>query len=1053
MERSLSTKEVLDVFKTRCSPTSFGYCDKWIHDTNIVGYMSTWLPGLSTTRLHLVLSKDVVLKLCFEAETSEPNKFGWYRHKVTIQKKRYTFFYVSSDTTTRPVIFDDHQEWLEAAETNTIRRSGRAKPTKRRNEESPGLREGTLNTSKQARNTSTPPAIKSTATQQHGQPPQIGDSPTEMQTSPPHDNTNQVLVGAIQHPELATDEIGHDHPQSLLIGFSVFESEMIQGLLQQMESAYFDEPRNRRLFAGKCDSPGSSKRNLERWIETLERAISNVEALPNVVNKGDIFPLNQEQQQRVLLKATYLQLSYKIALLDMPHGRTWLNCISEAISKMEQIYGEKVKKHPKTIARFHRYFRENDSFPHPNYHVHIGKEPSPVLFVHIPEAKVKFECWAKENLSTLTTESALMYLRTTLLPDMHTMIVQECMDTNATPVSYEAFLASMKLSTILQSTAWRCIAAAGFVFKEHTKTYFTDRHENAENVAHRAAFVKKYFKWEELSYRWVQLPTEDAIKLENEGNAGKEKLLPNSFVFEYTDVTTGKQMREYHVDAFPSEFERYIKPENTIHNGNLSHRFPSDRKPVILIGQDESIYKQFSFSSKAWYTKDGATKMLPKDDGHGMMISTFVSRSWGFLMNGNPLLAASLFRINELRLHATHIKYVSTEAAVNLNGHTAKTPITNAQPFTRFFEYGADKEGYWNYEYMALQLEDIVDCLVVMFPAHDFVFLFDQSSGHGKQQSDGLNALNMNNDWGGAVPSMRDTQIIDQACLGPYNHDDKLRVGDVQHLVYQENDRGPAAKKGHRLNDAQRVASKNTHRTGRKKKRNLTKKELMAKLVRVMGPGMQRSFQSKNAGELQDLCKRSNIATVIEDDVIEEGWMNAAKGLFQVLWERGWIDPNNMIKYVKTTRDAWLEADKKTVKEAYQADYKKYSMVHLMSECSDFKNEKSAMEKLAEDLSERHRCRIEILVSTKYHCEMAGEGIEYGWGYSKKVFRAFSLNEKKDKAAFLRCLTASLKKTTPEIMRKMYVSKGTSLYARVLVIRSKFQQQRLCSCGPLVCRN
>ena len=60
--------------------------------------------------------------------------------------------------------------------------------------------------------------MKSTAAQQHGQPPQIGDSPTEMQTSPPHDNTNQVLVGAIQHPELATDKIGHDHPQSLPIG-------------------------------------------------------------------------------------------------------------------------------------------------------------------------------------------------------------------------------------------------------------------------------------------------------------------------------------------------------------------------------------------------------------------------------------------------------------------------------------------------------------------------------------------------------------------------------------------------------------------------------------------------------------------------------------------------------------------------------------------------------------------------------------------------------------------------------------------------------------------
>ena len=209
--------------------------------------------------LNSLLSRDIVLKPIFKNEVSEPNKFGWYRHKITINKQRYTFLYISSDTTTRPVMLDDHQEWLEAAAENVIRRSGRVKPTKRRNEESPGLREGTLNTSKQARNTTTPPAIKSTATQQHRQSPQIRDSSTAMETSPPHDDTNQVLVAAIQHPKLATDEIGHDPPQSLPIGFSVFESEMIQGLSQQMESAYFDEPRNCRLFAGKCDSPGSAK--------------------------------------------------------------------------------------------------------------------------------------------------------------------------------------------------------------------------------------------------------------------------------------------------------------------------------------------------------------------------------------------------------------------------------------------------------------------------------------------------------------------------------------------------------------------------------------------------------------------------------------------------------------------------------------------------------------------------------------------------------------------------------------------------------------------------
>jgi len=38
---------------------------------------------------------------------------------------------------------------------------------------------------------------------------------------------------------------------------------------------------------------------------------------------------------------------------------------------------------------------------------------------------------------------------------------------------------------------------------------------------------------------------------------------------------------------------------------------------------------------------------------------------------------------------------------------------------------------------MAIQLEDLVDCLAVLFPLFDFVFLFDQSSGHTKNKKMG----------------------------------------------------------------------------------------------------------------------------------------------------------------------------------------------------------------------------------------------------------------------------------------------------------------------------
>jgi hypothetical protein len=41
---------------------------------------------------------------------------------------------------------------------------------------------------------------------------------------------------------------------------------------------------------------------------------------------------------------------------------------------------------------------------------------------------------------------------------------------------------------------------------------------------------------------------------------------------------------------------------------------------------------------------------------------------------------------------------------------------------------------------MVLQLEDVVDCLIVLHPEIDYLFLFDHSYGHGHQRKDGLNA-------------------------------------------------------------------------------------------------------------------------------------------------------------------------------------------------------------------------------------------------------------------------------------------------------------------------
>ena len=44
---------------------------------------------------------------------------------------------------------------------------------------------------------------------------------------------------------------------------------------------------------------------------------------------------------------------------------------------------------------------------------------------------------------------------------------------------------------------------------------------------------------------------------------------------------------------------------------------------------------------------------------------------------------------------------------------------------------------------------------------------------------------------------------------------------------------------------------------------------------------------------------------------------------------------------------------------------------------------------------------VSVIISPKFHAEMAGEGIEYSWGVSKCVYRGMPLaDSKKGKASF-----------------------------------------------------
>ena len=118
-------------------------------------------------------------------------------------------------------------------------------------------------------------------------------------------------------------------------------------------------------------------------------------------------------------------------------------------------------------------------------------------------------------------------------------------------------------------------------------------------------------------------------------------------------------------------------------------------KPLILIGQDECIFKKYLFTNSQWALPGGQTAIIPKDNGHGMMISAFVSHEFGYSIN---LTSAQLDQVNDF---CKHKDYVDEDAAIEIN-NTKRKPKLTKSPFIRQFQYGMNNDGYLNYSTMVL---------------------------------------------------------------------------------------------------------------------------------------------------------------------------------------------------------------------------------------------------------------------------------------------------------------------------------------------------------------
>ena len=327
---------------------------------------------------------------------------------------------------------------------------------------------------------------------------------------------------------------------------------------------------------------------------------------------------------------------------------------------------------------------------------------------------------------------------------------------------------------------------------------------------------------------------------------------------------------------------------------------------------------------------------------------------------------------------------------------------------------------------MVIQLEDCIDVMDALFSRkadgsdlqmhmnfvpnttvenslvreYDYCMLFDHSCGHDRLRPDGLSVIGLTRGPSATARLMRDSKIVKkEGYLGPYSHPNVLQVGDVQRMVFSDDDEGPVEwSERERQNkydviEGFKMVEKNVDELCR----DLEEKNVDSKGVKA---------------KLKERCKSCGIATEKQVPKLKtKGYVGKAKGVFQILWETGWIDPSNKGKY---SMDGPMD-------ESTEKRLDEYSLNFLIRQREDFMHEKTLLQHNREALG----CIIDR--SPKCTPEIAGDGIEFDWAMSKLWYRKISIVEKKGKDKFVACVRKALSKDVVTIERTRHFSRRARL--------------------------
>jgi hypothetical protein len=544
--------------------------------------------------------------------------------------------------------------------------------------------------------------------------------------------------------------------------------------------SYWESPEAKKLFLGSVNDERNVVELLEEErVERLQQVNRTVDGWKDIVDKHGIDNLCSDYDIFIIRqRCSILCLAYIYALEEMNSARWMDDCCTQAIIDSSKM-GIEAATHKQAVAGWNILLRSNNElFPLPNPRIHKEKNPLPELLEYFQdEIMYPWVEYCIQNLADLTVELARNELVTKIIPNASAGIDNE--NANEKQIQ-ESLLEDYLECPISISTTWRWLRRLGFSYDTRKKSFFVDGHERQDVVSRRNEFCVDYLsKLEPKTHRWIQV-TKETVET---WLAEKKMSDDDTRGYHYTS-TDNVEMVEYHVDDCDLLFDLAEDMGFGAFGGNLSVRKPPDAKPLMIFGQDESVFNQFLLSNQQWVGPQGQRPLLPKTDGISFMVSALQSRETGF---GVHISEIQFDEINEARRGRN---YVDVDAAIAIHGQATKKDLKHS-PFVVYFELGANNEGYWTYNHMAIQFEDCVDCLKVIYPHFDFAFLFDHSQGHAKKLTNGLDAYNMNKSYGGAQPKMRESVIkAEDGYLG-MQEPRTINVGDTQTFTFQPGDDGP----------------------------------------------------------------------------------------------------------------------------------------------------------------------------------------------------------------------------------------------------------------------